>query len=75
MASALPFDLEPLPASFGAVVTGLKLTDLDDTDFLAQLEAVDRFTAQMTAYPGRSFGQLYHRFGKGNALVSTLSFR
>jgi polyhydroxyalkanoate synthase len=45
-------------------------THLDDTDFLAQIEAVDRFTAQMTAYPGRSFGQLYHRFGKGNALAS-----
>jgi polyhydroxyalkanoate synthase len=43
---------------------------LDDTDFLAQLEAVDRFTSRMTAYPGRSFGQLYHRFAKGNALAS-----
>jgi polyhydroxyalkanoate synthase len=45
-------------------------THLDDTDFLAQIEAVDRFTARMTAYPGRSFGQLYHRFAKGNALAS-----
>src|SRR4051812_9779079 len=45
-------------------------THLDDADFLAQLEAVDRFTAQMTAYPGRSFGQLYHRFAKGNALAA-----
>lgn len=45
-------------------------THLDDTDFLAQVEAVDRFTAKMTAYPGRSFGQLYHRFAKGNALAS-----
>ena len=45
-------------------------TRLDDTEFLAQLEAVDRFTSQMTAYPGRSFGQLYHRFAKGNALAS-----
>ncbi|SDB99944.1 alpha/beta fold hydrolase [Nocardioides lianchengensis] len=44
-------------------------THLDDADFLAQLEAVDRFTDQMSAYPGRSFGQLYHRFIKGNALV------
>jgi polyhydroxyalkanoate synthase len=41
---------------------------LDDADFLAQLEAVDRFTANMIAYPGRSFGQLYHRFVRGNAL-------
>ena len=44
------------------------LTHLDDTDYLAQLEAVDRFRANMTAYPGRTFGQLYHRFVKGNAL-------
>ena len=45
-------------------------THLDDTDFLAQIEAVDRFTANMIAYPGRTFGQLYHRFVKGNALVT-----
>jgi polyhydroxyalkanoate synthase len=45
-------------------------THLDDTDFLAQLEAVDRFTDNMIAYPGRTFGQLYHRFIKGNALVT-----
>ena len=45
-------------------------THLDDEDFLAQLEAVDRFTANMIAYPGRTFGQLYHRFVKGNALVT-----
>ncbi len=43
--------------------------NLDDTEFLAQLEAVDRFTENMIAYPGRSFGQLYHRFVKGNALA------
>jgi polyhydroxyalkanoate synthase subunit PhaC len=42
---------------------------LDDADYLAQIEAVDRFTAAMTAYPGRTFGQLYHRLLKGNALV------
>lgn len=43
--------------------------NLDDADFLAQLEAVDRFTDNMIAYPGRTFGQLYHRFVRGNALV------
>lgn len=43
--------------------------NLDDADFLAQVEAVDRFTANMIAYPGRSFGHLYHRFVRGNALV------
>jgi len=43
---------------------------LDDADFLAQIEAVDRFTANMIAYPGRTFGQLYHRILKGNQLAS-----
>jgi len=36
------------------------LTHADDRDFLAQLEAVDRFMSNMYAYPGRTFGQLYH---------------
>ncbi|WP_323794076.1 alpha/beta fold hydrolase [Nocardioides sp.] len=44
-------------------------THLDDPDFLAQVEAVDRFMDNMIAYPGRSFGQLYHRFVKENGLV------
>jgi polyhydroxyalkanoate synthase len=43
--------------------------NLDDADYLAQIEAVDRFAANMIAYPGRTFGQLYHRLLKGNALV------
>ena len=46
------------------------LTHLDDTDYLAQMEAVTRFMSNMTAYPGRTFGQLYHRFVKGNALAT-----
>lgn len=46
------------------------LTHLDDTEFLAQVEAVDRFASQVIAYPGRTFGQLYHRFAKGNALLT-----
>jgi polyhydroxyalkanoate synthase len=46
------------------------LTNLDDADFLAQIEAVDRFSANMIAYPGRTFGQLYHRMVKGNALAA-----
>ena len=45
------------------------MTHLDDADYLAQLEAVGRFMDNMIAYPGRSFGQLYHRFVKGNALA------
>ncbi|WP_193613354.1 alpha/beta fold hydrolase [Nocardioides lijunqiniae] len=45
-------------------------TRLDDAEFLAQIEAVDRFTAGMSAYSGRTYGQLYHRFVRGNALVA-----
>jgi polyhydroxyalkanoate synthase len=59
-------------SSFQKLVTKpvAKATHYDDTEFLAQMEAVDRFTAGMIAYPGRTFGQLYHRFVKGNALVA-----
>ena len=46
-----------------------QLTHLGDKDFLAQLEAVDRFTHGIIAYPGRTFGQLYHRFLRRNELV------
>jgi polyhydroxyalkanoate synthase len=42
---------------------------LDDTDYLAQIEAVDRFAADTTAYRGRTFGQLYHRLLKGDAIA------
>jgi polyhydroxyalkanoate synthase len=45
------------------------LQNLDDSEWLAQIEAVDRFTANMIAYPGRSFGQLYHRMLKNNQLL------
>jgi polyhydroxyalkanoate synthase len=45
------------------------MTHLDDRDFLAQIEAVDAFTANMAAYPGRMFGQLYHRFLRSNDLA------
>ncbi|MFC4853620.1 alpha/beta hydrolase [Actinophytocola glycyrrhizae] len=44
------------------------LSHLDDRDFLAQIEAVDRFTDNMIAYPGRTFGQMYHRFFRSNDL-------
>ncbi|MEP6817775.1 MAG: alpha/beta fold hydrolase, partial [Marmoricola sp.] len=57
-------------ASIQKLVTkpAVLLRHLDDTEFLAQIEAVDRFMAGMIAYPGRTFGQLYHRMVKGNAL-------
>ena len=42
--------------------------NLDDREALAQTEAVDRFMANMVAYPGRTFGQLYHQFFRVNEL-------
>ena len=59
-------------SSFNKLVTKpiAIVAKLDDADFLAQVEAVDRFTANMIAYPGRTFGQLYHRILKGNQLAS-----
>ena len=46
-----------------------RLRHLDDREFLAQIEAVDHFTRHMHAYPGRTFGQLYHRFFRVNDLA------
>jgi polyhydroxyalkanoate synthase len=46
----------------------VKIQHLDDTEFLAQLEAVDAFGRNMIAYPGRTFGQLYHRVVRNNEL-------
>jgi len=43
--------------------------NLDDADYLAQLQAVDRFTANVSAYPGRTYGQLYHRLLSAYALL------
>jgi polyhydroxyalkanoate synthase len=45
------------------------LTHLDDRELLAQIEAVDAFMDGMHAYPGRTFGQLYHRFFRANDLA------
>jgi polyhydroxyalkanoate synthase subunit PhaC len=43
--------------------------NLHDRDLLAQIEAVDAFMDGMHAYPGRTFGQLYHRFFRTNDLA------
>jgi polyhydroxyalkanoate synthase len=41
---------------------------MDDAEFLAQDEAIENFMGTMIAYPGRTFGQLYHRFFRVNEL-------
>jgi polyhydroxyalkanoate synthase len=45
------------------------LSNLHDRELLAQIEAVDAFMDRMHAYPGRTFGQLYHRFFRVNDLA------
>ncbi len=46
------------------------LTHADDREFLAQLEGVDRFMSNMYAYPGRTFGQLYHAVMRTNTFAT-----
>jgi polyhydroxyalkanoate synthase len=43
--------------------------NLHNRELLAQIEAVDAFMDSMHAYPGRTFGQLYHRFFRSNDLA------
>jgi polyhydroxyalkanoate synthase subunit PhaC len=45
------------------------LTHLDDRQLLEQIEAVDLLMANMTAYPGRAFGQIYHHVIRSNDLA------
>ena len=64
----LGFQLSALDKYLTKPVT--MLTHSDDRDFLAQLEAVDRFMDNMYAYPGRTFGQLYHVVMRSNEFAS-----
>jgi polyhydroxyalkanoate synthase len=45
------------------------LRNLDRRELLAHVEAIDRYMANMLAYPGRTFAQLYHRFFRINELA------
>jgi polyhydroxyalkanoate synthase len=45
------------------------LRNIADRDLLAHIEAVDNYMANMLAYPGRTFAQLYHRFFRINELA------
>ena len=44
--------------------------NLHDREAIAHSEAVDDYMASMLAYPGRTFGQLYHAFFRVNALAN-----
>jgi polyhydroxyalkanoate synthase subunit PhaC len=43
--------------------------NLEDRETIAQMQAVDDYMAGMLAYPGRTFGQLYHAFFRVNDLA------
>jgi polyhydroxyalkanoate synthase len=45
------------------------LRNIGDRELLAHIEAVDDYMANMLAYPGRTFAQLYHRFFRINDLA------
>ncbi|MGI5163994.1 alpha/beta fold hydrolase [Spirillospora sp. CA-253888] len=45
------------------------MVHLDNTEFLAQIEAVDHFTNSMLAYPGRTAEQIYRSLFRDNALT------
>jgi polyhydroxyalkanoate synthase len=42
---------------------------LHDRDWIAHSQAVDEYMANMLAYPGRTFGQLYHTFFRVNEIA------
>jgi polyhydroxyalkanoate synthase subunit PhaC len=43
--------------------------NLHDRETIAHMQAVDRYMADMLAYPGRTFGQLYHALFRVNDLA------
>jgi polyhydroxyalkanoate synthase subunit PhaC len=43
--------------------------NLHDRETIAHMQAVDSYMANMLAYPGRTFGQLYHAFFRVNDLA------
>ena len=43
--------------------------NLSDREAIAHSQAIDDYMGRMLAYPGRTFGQLYHRFFRVNELA------
>jgi polyhydroxyalkanoate synthase len=46
------------------------LQNLDDREYLEQVESINRMMDNMIAYPGRTLGQLYHDVFRANKLAS-----
>ncbi len=74
-----PLDVTQVPrvvrragrSAFGRRVTRplVVASRLGDADFLAQVEAVDRFAADLVAHPGRGFADVCHRLLGGTRLA------
>ena len=64
---SLGFQLTALDKQLTKPLTLLR--NLGDRDLLAHIEAVDDYMANMLAYPGRTFAQIYHRFFRINDLA------
>jgi polyhydroxyalkanoate synthase len=64
---SLGFQLTALDKRLTKPLTVLR--NIGDRDLLAHIEAVDDYMANMLAYPGRTFAQLYHRFFRINDLA------
>jgi polyhydroxyalkanoate synthase len=64
---SLGFQLTALDKQITKPLTLLR--NLGDRDLLAHIEAVDDYMANMLAYPGRTFAQIYHRFFRINDLA------
>jgi polyhydroxyalkanoate synthase len=67
---SLGFQLTALDKRLTKPLTVLR--NISDRDLLAHIEAVDDYMANMLAYPGRTFAQLYHRFFRINDLADGL---
>jgi polyhydroxyalkanoate synthase subunit PhaC len=64
---SLGFQLTALDKRITKPLTVLR--NIGDRDLLGHMEAVDDYMANMLAYPGRTFAQLYHRFFRINDLA------
>ncbi len=64
---SLGFQLTALDKQITKPLTLLR--NIGDRDLLAHIEAVDDYMANMLAYPGRTFAQIYHRFFRINDLA------
>ncbi|WP_433462934.1 alpha/beta hydrolase [Spirillospora sp. CA-128828] len=68
--AAVPNPARRVAGVAGAVLRSYRmLTNLDNADFLQQIEAVDHFMHTMAAYPGQTARQIYRALLRDDALM------